>query len=90
MSTITKIRQAKCKDCSFCESQWQGRRKTHRCHNVNSERYKNQIKLKDFVIYDDYGTQNTIMIKNKLTKEIAFAILSAIDNDLFEGKEDGK
>lgn len=49
MGIITYTRAAKCKDCKFCKSFYDGAKKKHTCTNVESERYTAVITLNDLV-----------------------------------------
>ncbi|AGO48848.1 hypothetical protein Phi46:3_gp104 [Cellulophaga phage phi46:3] len=49
MVTTTHTRPAKCKDCKFCKSFYDGKLKKHTCLNENSEKHTSIIKLNDFV-----------------------------------------
>lgn len=49
MAVITYTREAKCKDCKFCKSFYDGKRKKHTCTNSESERHTAIITLNDLV-----------------------------------------
>lgn len=49
MSTITYTRPAKCDDCKFCKSFYNGKQKRHTCTNPVSPQHTAIITLKDLV-----------------------------------------
>jgi len=49
MGVTTYTRAAKCKDCKFCKSFYDGKRKKHTCTNPKSERHNAVIRLNDLV-----------------------------------------
>ena len=49
MVTITYTRAARCKDCKFIKSFYDGKKKKHTCINQKSERYNGVITQKDLV-----------------------------------------
>lgn len=49
MGVTTYTRAAKCKDCKFCKSFYDGNRKKHTCTNVESPRHAEVIRLEDLV-----------------------------------------
>lgn len=49
MTIVTYTRKAKCKDCKFCKSFYDGKKKKHICTNEESERYNSIIFLKNLV-----------------------------------------
>ena len=49
MGVITYKRAAKCKDCKFCKSFYDGKKKKHTCTNLKSERHAAIITLNDLV-----------------------------------------
>lgn len=49
MTTISITRDAKCKDCKFCKSFYDGKRKKHTCTNQLSPRANEVITLNDLV-----------------------------------------
>ena len=49
MGTITYTRQAKCKDCRFCKSVYDGAKKKYTCSNTESKRHTAIITLNDLV-----------------------------------------
>ena len=52
MTTISVTRNAKCKDCKFCKSFMDGKRKKHTCINPESKRHTEIITLNDLVCTD--------------------------------------
>ena len=52
MATVTYTRAAKCKDCTFCKSFYDGKKKKHTCINPKSERHTAVIKKEDLVCDD--------------------------------------
>ena len=49
MEIITYTRAAKCKDCKFLESFYDGKRLLHRCENKESPEFSKRRTLKDLV-----------------------------------------
>ena len=49
MAITTYTRAAKCGDCKFCKSFYDGKKKKQTCGNVNSKMYTSIISLKDLV-----------------------------------------
>lgn len=49
MGVTTYTRPAKCKDCKFCKSFYEGKKKRHTCSNLKSERHTEVIRLNDLV-----------------------------------------
>ena len=49
MGTISYTRAAKCKDCKFIKSFYDGERKKHTCTNDKSSSYTAVIRLQDLV-----------------------------------------
>ena len=49
MTVITITRKSKCKDCIFLKERWIYKRKLHECGNKESEEYKSQRRMNDFV-----------------------------------------
>ena len=49
MATIVITRNAKCKDCKFCKSFMDGKRKKHTCTNPESKEHTSVIRLSDLV-----------------------------------------
>ena len=49
MTVVSYTRAAKCKDCKFCKSFYDGKRKKHTCTNPESERYTAVITQSDLV-----------------------------------------
>lgn len=49
MSVISYTRNAKCKDCKFCKSFMDGKKKRHTCTNAESKQHTAIITLEDLV-----------------------------------------
>lgn len=49
MSIITYTRAAKCSDCKFLDSKYEGKRKFHQCGNKESPEFSKRRTLKDLV-----------------------------------------
>lgn len=49
MTIITITRNAKCKDCKFCNSYRKGKLRRHKCINTKSEYYNQDVRLNDLV-----------------------------------------
>ena len=49
MGVTTYTRAAKCADCKFCKSFYQGKQKKHTCTNEKSSQHTAIITLKDLV-----------------------------------------